>query len=117
MKKTVILIFIVIITIVLCFALVYYIDNQSFLFAWILNFMLMACTLFFTETLKSQYTSSYYKQKSWEQNGKIYEVLGINVYRKLLVWIGWEKLNKKNNPVEKNTNALLQLYNKTKQSE
>lgn len=117
MKKALTLIFIVISTGVLCFALVHYVNIQSFLFAWILNFTLMGGVLFFTETLKSQYTSSYYKQKKWEQDGKIYEGLGINFYRKLLVWIGWERLNKKNNPVEKNTTALLQLYYKTKQSE
>ncbi len=117
MRKVLILIFIAIITIALIYALIHYIGVQGFLFAWSLNFMLMACVFAFTETLKSQLTSSYYLEKAWEQKGKIYESFGINLFRKLLVWIGWEKLNKKANPIEKNTKALMHLHYRTKQSE
>ena len=77
----------------------------------------MLCVLAFTETLKSQLTSSYYNEKGWERRGKIYEHLGINFFRKLLVRIGWEKLNKKSNPIEKNTKALMNLHYQTKKSE
>lgn len=77
----------------------------------------MGCVLAFTETLKSELTSTYYNDKTWELKGKIYESFGINFFRKLLVWIGWEKLNKKSNPVQKNTKALLHLHYQTKQSE
>ena len=97
--------------------LVYYIRMDGFSFAWALNFLLMFCVLAFTETLKSQLTSSYYHQKEWERSGEIYERLGINFFRKVLVWIGWEKLNKKANPIEKNTNVLMNLHYQTKKSE
>lgn len=117
MQKSLKLAFIILITIVLTYAVSYYFDMQSFSFAWILNFLLMGCVLYYTETLQSPLTSRYYEEKAWEKRGKIYEYLGINIFRKLLVWIGWEKLNKKSNPVEKNTQTLLQLHYRTKQSE
>ncbi|MDJ1469240.1 glycosyl-4,4'-diaponeurosporenoate acyltransferase CrtO family protein [Xanthocytophaga flava] len=117
MQRVLILTFIPIIAIVLLGALVHYIGVQGFLFAWILNFMLMACVLAFTETLKSPLTSPYYNDKAWEHRGKIYESFGVNFFRKLLRWVGWEKLNKKSNPIEKNTKTLMQLHYRTKQSE
>ena len=117
MKKALILTLIIIVTIALIYALPRYITIQSFSFAWVLNFMLMACVLTFTETLKSPLTSTYFNQKKWERGGDLYESLGINFYRKLLVWTGWERLNKKSNPIEKNTKALLHLHYRTKQSE
>lgn len=117
LTKNLLLIFIVVITIALIYALTHYIEMQSFLFAWALNFMLMACVLTFTETLKSQLTSPYYNEKAWERKGKIYESLGINFFRKLLVWTGWEKLNKKSNPIGKNSKALTHLHYQTKKSE
>ena len=117
MLKTLILFFIILVTLGLTYLLVQYIGIQGFLFAWVLNFLLMMCVLMFTETLKSPLTSPYYNQKIWENGGKVYENLGINFFRKLLVWVGWEKLNKKANPVEKDTNSLTQLHYKTKQSE
>ena len=117
MRKYIILSLTVIVTIFLVSALVYKIGLQGFLFAWILNFVLMMCVFFFTETLKSEFKSDYYREKSWEKKGKIYESLGINLFRKFLVLIGWEKLNKKANPVEKNLQALIHLEYRTKQSE
>jgi hypothetical protein len=109
--------FIVVVTIALTYALAHYMKMDSFAFAWALNFLLMACVINFTETLKGQLTSWYYNEQPWERGGKIYRSLGIDFYRKLLVWIGWEKLNKKSNPVEKNTEALIHLHNRTKKSE
>ncbi len=117
MRKTSILSFVIIITVSLTYGLIYYVGMQGFLFAWILNLLLMMCALTFTEALKSQFTSTYYEEKKWERKGKIYEFLGINFFRKLLVWIGWEKLNKKSNPIEKNTKSLIHLQYRTKQSE
>src|SRR5690554_1661910 len=90
---------------------------DSFLFAWILNFMLMISVLAFTQTLKPKLTSSYYNTKSWEKGGRVYQYLGVNLFRKILVWIGWEKLNKKVNPVAKSLNSLLHLEYGTRQSE
>jgi hypothetical protein len=117
MRKTSILILTAIITIGSIYALVIYIRMDGFSFAWILNFLLMLFVVIFTETLKSPLSSSYYNEKGWEQRGKIYEHLGINFFRKLLVWIGWEKLIRKSSPIEKNTTALMNLHYKTKKSE
>ncbi|MCF2506075.1 hypothetical protein L0663_21955 [Dyadobacter sp. CY107] len=117
MRRASILILIPIVTIALVYALIHFIGMQGFAFAWALNFLLMACALTFTETLKSPLTSTYFNGKEWELKGKLYESFGVNFYRKLLVWVGWEKLNKKSNPIEKNTNALVHLHYRTKQSE
>lgn len=117
MKKTLTLTFIAIIAIVLTYALIYMVGMQGFSFAFSLNFLLMACALSFTEALKNDLNYAYFKVKRWEQNGKVYESVGINLYRRLLVVLGWEKLNKKSKPVKKDINALLFLYGKTKQDE
>lgn len=117
MKKILILACITIITVGLVYALAQFIRMNGFSFAFALNFLLMASTLTFTEALKSELNSPYFNEKAWEKKGKIYESLGINMFRKLLVGIGWEKLNKKNKPVEKNIKALTNLHYRTKQDE
>ena len=117
MRKTLTLVSIAIITIGSVYALVHYIRMDRFSFAWSLNFLLMLFVVFFTGALKSQLTSSYYNEKAWEQRGKIYEYLGINFFRKILVWIGWEKVIRKSFPLQKNTKALTSLYYQTKKSE
>ncbi len=90
---------------------------DSFIFAWVLNFMLMTALLYITETFQPELNSSYYNSKNWESNGKIYRILGVKYFRKLLVIIGWEKLNKSRNPVNKNSRTLEMLEYKTRQSE
>ncbi len=117
MRKTFILSFIIIVTIGLTSALIYSVGMQGFLFSWVLNLMLMMCIFKFTDALHSQFISPYYEEKNWEVKGKIYESIGINFFRKLLVWVGWENLNKKSNPVEKSTKSLIHLHYRTKQSE
>lgn len=117
MKKAITLLLIIIFTAGAVYALVYFMKMDGFAFAWALNFLLMFCVLAFTETLKSPLASAYYTAKPWERRGKIYEAAGINLYRKLLVWTGWEKLNKKNAPVVKGTGALAHLHYQTKKSE
>lgn len=117
MRKKTHLGLIILITIGLTYGIVKYIGVTGFLFAWILNFMLMMCVLMFTETLKPKFDSGYYKTKDWENKGKIYENFGINIFRKLLVLVGWEKLNKKSNPVKNDLEALVFLEYRTKQSE
>ncbi|WP_245723963.1 glycosyl-4,4'-diaponeurosporenoate acyltransferase CrtO family protein [Pedobacter steynii] len=77
----------------------------------------MLFVVFFTDALKSPLASSYFNEKGWEQKGKVYEHLGINFFRKLLVWVGWEKVIRKSSPIEKNTEALMNLYYRTKKSE
>ena len=90
---------------------------HSFLFAWVLNFMLMMGVLFFTHTFKLPLASTYYDSKKWEADGKIYKWFGIHGFRKVLVWVGWEKLNKASNPVKKSLDALKHLEYTTRQSE
>ncbi|QJW90501.1 hypothetical protein HNV11_14495 [Spirosoma taeanense] len=90
---------------------------NSFVFAWILNFMLMMVVLSFTQTFKPQLASTYYRPQPWEADGKVYTWLGVNVYRKLLVWVGWEKANKATNPVKKKLDALTHLEYTSRQSE
>jgi len=120
MKKTFTLFFITIVTIASIYALIRYVGMQNFPFSFAcwLNFILLAGARTFTETLKSRFTSSYFNEQAWERGGKIYERLGINFYRKLLVAIGWERyITKKYNPVEKNTEALIHLHYETKHGE
>lgn len=117
MKKTFILISITIAAIASIFALVHFMRMDSFAFAWALNFVLMIWVSAFIEAQKSRLTSSYYDEKPWEQRGKIYEYIGINIFRKLLVLVGWEKVIRKSHPIEKNTQALINLHDQTKKSE
>lgn len=117
MKKNLLLIVIVVITLGSIYTLVHFYKMESFVFAWILNFALMALVSTFIETLKSPLTSSYYEEKAWEHRRKIYEYLGVNFFRKLLLIVGWEKVIRKANPIEKNTSALTNLYYQTKKSE
>ncbi|MFC3199952.1 hypothetical protein ACFOET_20195 [Parapedobacter deserti] len=90
---------------------------HTFLFAWVLNFMLMMGVSYVIQTFRPRLTSSYYNAKKWENDGKIYKWYGVDVFRKILVGIGWEKLNKASNPIKKNLDALQQLDYKTRQSE
>jgi len=117
MKKTLLLILIATATIGSTFALVYYIKIDKFSFAWALNFLLMLFVTYFTDALKSQLASPYYDEKTWEKRGKVYENLGVNLFRKLLVLVGWEKVIRKTFPIEKNTKSLEKLYYQTKKSE
>src|SRR5690606_17917420 len=89
----------------------------SFIFAWVLNFMLMVGVLYITQTFKPRLASTYYHSKKWEAEGKIYKWLGVDIFMKVLVWIGWEKVHKASNPVKKNLESLRHLEYGTRQSE
>lgn len=117
MKKYLTLILICAITIGLTLALMRYMRLDSFAFAWALNFMLMLCVHIFIDALKSQLKLTYFDDRKWERKGKIYEYIGINLFRKLLVLIGWEKLIRKGIPIEKSAEAMANLYYQTKKSE
>ena len=117
MKKHLTLTSIIIAAIMSVFALTYFMKMDSFAFAWALNFLLMMWVSAFVEALKSPLASTYYNEKGWEQKGKIYELIGINYFRKLLVLIGWEKVIRKSNPIEKSTATLVNLHHQTKKSE
>lgn len=117
MRKTLTQIFIVLLAIVCTYVVVRYMKLDSVSFAWVLNFSLMIFALYFMETLTAPLTAAYYDPKKWERGGRIYELLGINAFRKLLVIIGWENVIRKSNPLTKNTDALAHLYNQTKKNE
>ena len=70
-----------------------------------------------TQTFEPALTASYFQIKIWENGGKIYKQFGVNLFRKLLVKVGWEKLNKAANPVKKNMAAIKHLEYKTRESE
>lgn len=89
----------------------------SILFAWVLNLMLMVGVLYITQTFKPRLISTYYNSNKWEAEGKIYKWFGVDEFRKVLVWVGWEKINKASNPVKKNLDALRHLEYSTRQSE
>ncbi len=72
---------------------------------------------YITQTFNLQLTSTYYHSKEWEDEGRIYKCFGVQGFRKMLVWIGWEKLNKASNPVKKSLDALKNLEYNTRQSE
>lgn len=90
---------------------------HSLAFAWALNFLWMFWVFIYMETQISELTSSYYTSKTWERKGQYYEYFGIHLFRKLLVLIGWEKLNKKSNPIEKSAKALQHNLFNTKKAE
>lgn len=114
MKKSLSLILIVLVTAALVYGLVRTIGMQKAGFAISLNFLLMGGALIFIETLKSKLQSKYFDQKPWENGGKIYQSFGINLFRKLLVLVGWEKLSKATKPVGKGADTLANLYHRTK---
>src|SRR5690606_41341012 len=58
---------------------------------------------------KPRLTSGYYDSKKWENEGITYKRFGVDGFRRILVWVGWEKLNKISNPVKKKLDALKHL--------
>jgi hypothetical protein len=98
-------------------SVLYWVGPASFLFAWVLHLMLMMVTLATTQLISPALTSPYYNAKRWEQEGRIYRWIGINGFRKLLVWVGWEKHNKPTVPVKKSVDALKHLEHMSRQSE
>jgi hypothetical protein len=71
---------------------------HSFLFAWAFNIMLMAISRAIMEALKPRLQSSFYHSKPWERKGSIYKWVGVNLFRKGLVLVGWEKQTKASFP-------------------
>lgn len=89
----------------------------TFTFAWVLNLMLMMGVSSLVETFKPGLTSPYYDVKAWESNGSIYKWFGVNAFRKLMVWVGWEKMRRAVSPVKKDIKALKLLEYNTRHSE
>ena len=117
MRKYIIFLLICLTTIVVTYYVALWQGLHSFVFAWVLNLLLMTLFLYLGETFNLQLTSRYFSIKAWEQEGKIYHYFGIHIFRKLLVYTGWEKLNKAVNPVNKNLKSLEHLELGTRKSE
>lgn len=89
----------------------------TFVFAWVLNFLLMLGAEYLIQTFPPDLNRKYYLPKPWEQEGRIYRMLGVNLYRRLLVLIGWERLHKAGSPVKKKLGTLRHLEQNTRKSE
>ena len=91
---------------------------NSFIFAFDLNFLLMAWFAFSKNYVKISYNWNYFLPKYFENDGEIYKYFGVNIFRKILVIIGWEKLIKKMNvPVKCNIENLKKREENTRAGE
>ncbi len=79
-----------------------YFPFDGFLFAFEVHFLLMAWFAFSTPHLQLDYAWSYFEPKKMEQKGAIYTYFGVNLFRKFLVHIGWEKFTESMNVPVKN---------------
>ncbi|WP_028284077.1 glycosyl-4,4'-diaponeurosporenoate acyltransferase CrtO family protein [Olleya marilimosa] len=75
---------------------------NSFIFAFELNFLMMGWFAFSTPKLKLSYKWNYFIPKKIENNGEIYNYFGVNLFRKTLVLIGWERITNSMNMSVKN---------------
>lgn len=106
LTKWVISILVTLVTILICFGIGLISSFNSFVFSWTLNLSLMFWYLVLVSQINPKLDSSYFNQKPFEKNGGIYKYFGVQIYRKLLVWVGWEKVIKKANPIK---NSLIKL--------
>ncbi|MDT3402527.1 glycosyl-4,4'-diaponeurosporenoate acyltransferase CrtO family protein [Mucilaginibacter terrae] len=91
--------------------------TSMFLFAWQLNFALMAWISVVNAQLKPRLRSSYFDAFAFEQDGKIYAYLGVNWFRRFLVLVGWEKITRKNMPVSNSISDIKKYERATRESE
>lgn len=89
----------------------------SFVFSWVLNFLLMTWYTVVITLLNPALQWSYFQPKAFEKDGQIYSVFGVHLFRKLLVMVGWEKLSKQKNPVKNNQTCLELCERNTRISE
>lgn len=92
-------------------------DITSLSFSFILNFALMFCFTLAEAQIKPALASSYFDAFPFEKQGRLYELLGVNVYRWLLKACGWEMVTRKANPVKRTMVALRQYERATRVSE
>jgi hypothetical protein len=95
-----------------------YFPFDSFIFAFELNFLMMGWFAFSTPHLKINYEWNYFLPKKIENNGKIYNYFGVNLFRKLLVIVGWERItNSMNMAVKKDFENLKSREKNTRAGE
>ena len=89
----------------------------SFSFAYILHFVLMPWYVYLDSLFRWKYNSPYFQTQSFEKNGDVYRLWGVNFYRKLLVWSGWEKYSRKDIKIRNQKSALEFAEYKSRSSE
>lgn len=95
-----------------------YFPFDSFIFAFELNFLMMAWFSISTPYLKSNFKWNYFLPKKIENNGKVYNHFGLKLFRKALVLIGWEKItNSMNMAVKKDFENLKSREQNTRSGE
>ncbi|MDX1753223.1 MAG: hypothetical protein R3259_08565 [Salinimicrobium sediminis] len=94
-----------------------FLGTTGFVFAWVLNFVLMTWYTYIDATFNWKYESAYFDSLKFEKEGAVYKYLGVNFYRKLLVWTGWEKLRIKENKMRYSRSSLEHAEFKSRSSE
>ena len=101
----------------ICYGTGLFFGFTGFIFCWVLNFILMAWYTLISQKLDLDLNSPYFEEKPWEKNGKIYQSLGVDFYRKLLVWAGWEKIVRSKNNFKHKLSSLKEIESKMRDSE
>lgn len=104
-------------SLLICFYTGKFLGFTSFSFAWILNFVLMACYTFIDSLFNWKYEFSYFDSQRFERGGAVYNYFGVKFYRKLLVLTGWEKLRMKENKMRNSRSSLEHAEYKSRSSE
>jgi hypothetical protein len=91
----------------------------SYDFAVVFHFILMLPMVSIMLAVMPAFTSAWFVIRAWERDGKPYERLGVNLFRKVTVWTGWEKLKKATRTAAPKPakNNLADLEYRTKQTE
>ncbi|WP_461139662.1 glycosyl-4,4'-diaponeurosporenoate acyltransferase CrtO family protein [Spirosoma pomorum] len=67
--------------------------------------------------LKPAFTSRYFDSYPFEKCGKVYQALGIEWYRALLIKIGWDKIRQQQTPIKKDVTNFIAYERATRISE
>lgn len=78
-----------------------YLNITSAAFSIGINFALMFWFTLLEAQLKPQLNSSYFKAYPFEKQGKLYQLVGIEWYRAILIKSGWEKIRQHQTPIKK----------------
>lgn len=100
-----------------CFYIGKFFGFTEFTFGWVLNFVLMAWYTYVDAVFNWKYRSTYFDTQRFEKGGTIYKYFGVDFYRKILVWTGWEKLRLKENKMRNNKASLAHAELKFRSSE
>jgi len=90
---------------------------SSLSYSILLNFLLMIWMSIVETLLMPTLKSSYFDSHSIEEEGIIYKYFGVDIFRKLLVLIGWEKSRKKETPIRRSLSLLEYYEYRTRASE